>query len=123
MPIAFVIVFVVAASAYPVVTVARTDVVIRIQVRSTARVTDWRRPLGHAAQRWLHVDPNRDPWDDPPTRCRVRSFGLAQLLVIWAIAAALILATTETSPTTRTRRSSGASLRRASSPAPLPADV
>ena len=41
-------------------------------------------------QRWLKIDPDREPWNDAAARRRVRTLGFVELLVIWAIALVVI---------------------------------
>lgn len=91
MPVGFVVVVAVLASVYPLFVVVRPDVVIRVQVRSTARVTDRRQGIGRWFQWWLRIDPDLEPWDDIGARRRVRVLGLVELLVVWVIAPFVIL--------------------------------
>jgi hypothetical protein len=64
------------------------SLMIRWQMKSTAKHDDFRRTVGTTFQQWMNVHPSGEPWKDPSVRLRARLiggflalFGLAFVLV------------------------------------------
>jgi hypothetical protein len=86
-----IIVTAIVASIYPAFVVVRPAAAVRIQRTQTSAASGARRSVGEFFGRMLRIAELDAPWDDRAALARVRWFGIAELVVIWAVASGFIL--------------------------------
>jgi hypothetical protein len=64
------------------------SLMIRWQIKSTAKHHDFRKTVGTSVQQWMNIDPSGEPWKDPTSRQRVRLIG--GFLVLFGLAFVLL---------------------------------
>jgi hypothetical protein len=75
----FPLLFSLVCLVYALIDLLAPQVAIRWQVAATARRP--RTSFGRPMQRWLGIDPNAEPWNDPKVQRKVRLIGVVLTLV------------------------------------------